>query len=98
MRYREVAFLLQATLLYIPPVVVGAPHHTAGEARFEGHRTWAVVTPQRYPFHTDALGVDFRAGFQPVHYAASPMLAVVTCGQALQAQRLARAGLVDDQR
>ncbi|MNV89661.1 hypothetical protein D3C71_1839740 [compost metagenome] len=46
MRHRKTAFLFQATLLYITPVMVGTPHHAASEARLKGDRARAVIAAQ----------------------------------------------------
>lgn len=96
--HREVAFLLQATLLHVAPVVVGAPHHAASKARFERHCARTVVAAQGNAFQADALGIDISAGFQPVHYAAGPVFAVMACRHAVEAKRFAGARLVDNQR
>jgi hypothetical protein len=90
--------LAEALLLHVAPVVVGAPDHAAGEARLEGHRTRAVVAAERDAFEADARRVDVGAGLQPVDDAAGPVFAVEARGQAVQAQCLAAAGLVDQQR
>ncbi|MNI49557.1 hypothetical protein D3C73_1041710 [compost metagenome] len=98
MRYGEAAFFFQATLLHIAPVMVGAPHHTAGKPWLEGHGARAVVTAEGDTLKANTLGIHVAAGFQPVDHAAGPVLAVVAGNQVVQAQCFTGAGLVDDQR
>ena len=78
--------------------MVGAPNYTASKARLERDRTRAVVATQRDAFHADALRIDVVALLEPIDDATRPVLAVVARGHAVQAQRLAGAGLVDHER
>ena len=97
-RHREVALARQALLLDVAPVMVGAPHHAAGEARLEGHRARAVVTAKRHAFEADTARVDIVTRLEPVDHLAGPAFAVDHGVHAVQAQRFAGARLVDDQR
>ena len=97
-RYRKIAFAFAAALLYLPPVVIGAPHHAAGEARLKRHRPRAVIAAQRDPFHADTPGIHLRVLFQPVNDPAGPVLAVIAGLHAVKTQRFAGSRLVDHQR
>src|SRR5450830_82017 len=85
MRYRKIALFFQAAFLYIAPVMVSAPGHTAGEAWLHGHHARAVVAAQRDAFATDTRRVHVIACFQPIYYAAAPVLGVVACCKTMQA-------------
>ena len=97
-RHREIAFALAAPLLHVPPVVIGAPGHTAREARLERDGARAEIAAERHTFHPDPLRVHVVSRFQPIDDAAGPVFAVEARWHAEQAERLAGAGLIDHQR
>ena len=66
MWHRVLALAPQALLLHLVPVVVGAPHGAAGEARLEGDGTRREIAAQRDAGHADALGVDVGRALEPV--------------------------------
>jgi hypothetical protein len=91
------ALAIQPLLLHFRPIVIGAPHCAGGEARFERDRARRIMTAQRNAGHADARGIDIGLCFQPIDRLARPYLAMRGCGQAVQAQRLSRTGLIDAQ-
>ena len=96
-RHREIALALEALLLHVAPVVIGAPDDPAGEARLEGDGARAVIAAQRNPLEADPLRVDVVARLEPVDDLARPNLRIVDGVQALKAERLAGSRLIDDE-
>ena len=97
-RHGKCAFARQPLFLHVAPVVIGAPHDTAREARLERDGARTVVAAERNALQADALRIDVVARLEPVDDFAGPDFAVVNGVQAVQAQRFAGAGLIDDER